>query len=161
VSWLYWLEIVVPSCLHWLQNLAFTGWIVFFWFYFHWLNRLLILLSLAGSSFDLTFTGWIVFFWSYLHWLDRLLLILSSLAGSSSDLIFTGWIIFWSYLHWLDRLVLILPSLAESFSSDLTFTGSSFDLTCIFFNFILLITIQVLWTGSLKQDMTFLHLHYT
>jgi len=91
---------IVLSCLHWLQNLAFIGWIVFFWSYLHWLNRFLILPSLAGSSSsDLIFTGWIVF-WYYLHWLDRLLLILPSLAESSFDLTFTGWIVFfWSYLH--------------------------------------------------------------
>jgi len=99
VSWLYWLE-HSPVLLSLITNLVFTGWIVFFWSYFHWLNRLLILSSLAGLSSDLTFTSWIVFFWFYLYWLDRLL-ILPSLAGSSSsDLTFTGWIVFfWSYLH--------------------------------------------------------------
>jgi len=109
-SWLYWLvhspvlpSLITKSCFHWLDRL------------------LLILPSLAGSSFDLTFTGWIVF-WSYLHWLDRLLIFPSLARSSSTDLIFTGWIVFWSYLHWLDRL-LILPSLTGSSSSDLTFTG--------------------------------------
>jgi len=89
VSWLYWLEhsSVLPSLitkfyLHWLDrlllilpsltessfDLTFTGWIVFFWFYLHWLDHLLILPSLAGSSSDLVFTG-CIFFWFWFYWL--------------------------------------------------------------------------------------------
>jgi len=98
------------NCPKWPFSRSFTGWIVFFWSYLHWLDRLLILPSLAGSSSsDFTFTGWILF-WSNLHWLDRLLLILPLLdrllilpllVGSSSDLVFTGCIFFWFWFYWL------------------------------------------------------------
>jgi len=82
VSWLYWLEhnlvlpsLITKSCLHWLDRL------------------LLILPSLAGSSFDFTFTDWIVF-WSYLHWL---IVFFWS---------YFHWIVFWSYFYWLNLLLI-------------------------------------------------------
>jgi len=130
------------------QNLTFTGWIIF-WSYLHWI-------------IFWSYLHWIIF-WSYLHWLNRLLLILPSLTRSSFDLTFTGWIVFfWSYFHWLDRLLLILPSLDRLLILPLL-VGSSFELAFTWLHFflilILLITIQVFWTGNLKWDMTFFHIH--